>query len=100
MRALGQGSPSRKAGAEGISLFLCIGSYLDYTVTQLYPGTGNFFFKKKGRSAIYYDSRLFWFSQKKKKSKIEKPPILRTFLNFVQIAVVSPLTLRYGVKKN
>ena len=36
MRALGQGSPSRKAGAEGISLFLCIGSYLDY------PGTGIF----------------------------------------------------------
>ena len=37
----------------------------------------------------------------KKKSKIEKPPILKTFFKFVQIAVVvSPLTLRYGVKKN
>ena len=98
MRALGQGSPSRKAGAEGISLFLCIGSYLDYPgrILQAFLKKKN---KKKGE--VRYITIPVYSGLKKKKSKIEKPPILRTFFKFVQIAVVvSPLTLRYGVKKN
>ena len=63
MRALGQGSPSRKAGAEGISLFLCIGSYLDYTVS----GYRHFFFKKKREKCdILRFPFILVFAKKKK----------------------------------